>query len=69
MWENRISAHFEATFEPGPIQAPTQRPAGSAPASPLPHQIERMDIYQAARARAEFEHQLGKLFNPGDERQ
>jgi hypothetical protein len=64
MWENRISSHFQVMAE----QAPTSMPRPQAlPPQPIagPHMVQRADIYQVARARAEFEHELGKLFNPG----
>ncbi len=63
MWENRISEHFEALF--GPTSPPTaQAQAIAGPKPGCPHLVHWGDIYQAARARAVLDQQLGKLFNP-----
>ena len=64
MWENRISAYFDSVSEQA--SQPLARPQPAAPNPPrCPHFIQRNDIYQAAYARAVFEHQLGQLFNSG----
>jgi hypothetical protein len=61
--ENRISAFFDDASEHRPRPAAT--PQVNAGGSPYPHLIRQTDIYQAAHARAVFEHQLGQLFNSG----
>ena len=63
MWENRISAYFDAASDQPPqgVARPQVNPGSSS----CPHLIQRTDIYQAAHARAVFEHQLGQLFNSG----
>ena len=63
MWENRISSYFDAASDQ-PRQ-PAARPQLPAGPNACPHLVQRTDIYQAAHARAVFEHQLDKLFNSG----
>ncbi len=63
MWENRISAYFDSASDQAP--QPATRPQVNPGSSPCPHLVQRADIYQAAHARAVFEHQLGQLFNSG----
>jgi hypothetical protein len=65
MWENRISSYFDAGSGPAshPFPAAAQEVVpGSFPA--FPHVVQAADLYQAARARAQLDHELDKLFNP-----
>jgi hypothetical protein len=63
MPENRIASYFDPAF--GETAAPAPLPqAFQHPRPACPHLVQRTDLYQAAHARAVFDHQLGKLFNP-----
>ena len=63
MWQNRISAHFTTPFEQAPQPTLGREPAPHHPTAG-PNLVHKADLYQAARARAELDHQLDKLFNP-----
>jgi hypothetical protein len=63
MSENRISSHFGGMNQKGPAPL-ASLPADSSDGLPGLHMVRRGDIYQVARARAQFEHELSKLFNP-----
>jgi hypothetical protein len=64
MSENRVFGYFDTASEPSLQPLPEQQGA-ARPRPPSPHTVQWVDILRAAQAQALFDHQLGKLFNPG----
>jgi len=69
MWEEDSTSGYEPDEDAQPNERPpwlrTPAPASSFPqALPLPNLVGLSALYEAARARAEADQQLSKLFNP-----
>jgi hypothetical protein len=69
MWEEEAPDPFSPDEQPPPDEETGSEPQfplsfGQIPASALPHVCGVMDLYAAARTRAEADQQLSKLFNP-----
>lgn len=67
MYENRISEQFQFAFAPSlqmsVVNIPPRVPA-AAVAAPILPLVKTQDIYQMAAAKAQYDYELDKLFNP-----
>lgn len=65
MLDNRISPFFRQVVEQVPAEGETRRHDARVPSSgKFPPVVNVADLYQAAHAKAVFDHELNKLFNP-----
>ncbi|MGD9635131.1 MAG: hypothetical protein AB7G28_01560 [Pirellulales bacterium] len=68
MFENRISEQFQ--FAPAPslqmnvATIPSSVPTAITPAQRLLPTVTMQDLYQMAAAKAQYDYELDKLFNP-----
>ena len=67
MYENRISEQLQFAFAPSlqvsVVNIPPSMSAATAAAPILPV-VKTQDIYQMAAAKAQYDYELDKLFNP-----